>query len=153
MTSATIKLIHDSIAQAAEPLGFSKRGENWYADRVESILVINPQKSQYSQQYYLNLGIYFKGLGTNLIPKEQDCHLRARLCALVDAHTAKEIEAILNFNHVESFSERQKSLSALIENNGLPFLEAYSSLAGVRVGHSEGRLDALAVSKALREKL
>ena len=151
MTTSAIKLVHEAIGRATKSSSFVKKGGGWYADRNESILVISPQKSQYGQQYYLNLGVYFKELGSILAPKEQECHLRARLSQIVSDGEEKTVEALLDFE--QSVPEREECLANLLRHYALPFLEACSSIDGVRHARNEGRLGALPVMRVLRETL
>lgn len=153
MTSSHIKEIHDAIGEAAKPVGFAKKGASWYADRAESILVINPQKSQYSERYYLNLGIYFKELGTERAPKEvEKFHLQARISD-VTAEDEKIIDKIFDFEEPMTSSERTKEIITLLREAGLPFLEACSSMEGARAAYAKDQLSALPLLRELREKL
>jgi len=45
-----------------KPNGFKKKGNYWRLDGDELIKIINLQKSQWGNQYYINFGFDFKGL-------------------------------------------------------------------------------------------
>jgi hypothetical protein len=68
--------------------GFRKKSGSWYLDAPETILVANLQKSNWGPQYYVNLAVWFKALGTEEAPKEQFCHLRKRLESITDIREA-----------------------------------------------------------------
>jgi hypothetical protein len=44
------------------PLYFRKKGNNWVFDNTELVKVINLQKSNFSNSYYINYGFIIKGL-------------------------------------------------------------------------------------------
>lgn len=64
--------------------GFVKVKKTWRFDGSESILVVNLQKSDWSNQYYVNLGVYFKAIGKSASPGSHECHVCRRLDALSD---------------------------------------------------------------------
>ena len=150
MTNPNIKSIHDAISEACKPAGFSKKGENWYANRIETILIINPQKSNYGQKYYLNLGAYFKMLGTKQAPKESECHLRARISQFVEEEA---VEKIFDFDQPISTLDRHNEIVKLLRDEGLPFLEMCSSLQGVRDAFARNQLDSFSLLRSLKEQL
>lgn len=74
----------DSFKKAINPLlksnGFVRAGVTWRKDQGESIAVFNVRKSGWAGGvYYLNLGVYFRALGTENAPTEHRCHVRVRL--------------------------------------------------------------------------
>lgn len=150
MTNLNIKLIHDAISEASKSAGFTKKGENWYADRAETVLVINPQKSNYGQKYFLNLGVYFKLLGAKQTPKEFECHVRARVSQLAEEEA---VEKTLDFEQPISPLERENQIVTFLRDKGLPFLEMCSSMEGVRAAYAGGQLSAFPLLRTLREKL
>jgi hypothetical protein len=154
MTTANIKLIHDAIGEAGKVAGFVKKGSAWYADRAESILVVSPQKSQYGEQYYLNVGIFFRVFGSNEKPKEHECHLRTRLTEIVGVVDQERARSLLDFKGMSvAESERQQALVTLLKEKGIPFLEQCSSIEGVRTALHQGVLNAMPISRVLRETL
>jgi hypothetical protein len=74
----------EALKEAVSPLlrahGFKRSGTTWRRDQVESIAVLNVQKSQWGGgTYYINLGTYFRTLGNDTSPTENKCHVRVRL--------------------------------------------------------------------------
>jgi hypothetical protein len=60
-------------------LGFKKIRTNWRKSTDELVFVLNIQASQWSKEdYYINVGIYIKDLGTEQNPPEYRCHIRSR---------------------------------------------------------------------------
>ena len=63
--------------------GFEKKSGSWYRRSPEVTAVSNLQKSQYGPKYYFNQGFWLRSLGGEPFPKENKCHIRARLESLV----------------------------------------------------------------------
>jgi hypothetical protein len=67
------------IAPIMKDVGFRKYGRTWRLERPRMILVLNIQGSQWSSDFYVNLGVYLKDLGSVEYPSEAHCHLRSRM--------------------------------------------------------------------------
>jgi hypothetical protein len=78
------------ITPALKEKGFKKIRSTWYKDGAECIAVFNVQASIYGPAYYINIGIYWKALGSLSNPKIYDCHLASGL--LIDQ--GKEINVV-----------------------------------------------------------
>ncbi len=60
--------------------GFKKKGLTWYKKFPECICVVNLQKSNYNNLYYLNVASYIRSIDPIIdYPKEEKCHIRTRL--------------------------------------------------------------------------
>lgn len=155
MTGNSVKIIHDAISAAAQVAGFSKKGTYWYAERGESILLITPQKSQYGQHFFLNLGVFFHELGSKQWPKISDCHLQSRLENVVDVVNDRLlIDVVLNFEYIEISDEaRAEKITDLLVRYAIPFLENCSTFAGVREADKKGVLKTMPILRSLRERL
>jgi hypothetical protein len=46
-----------------EDAGFYKKGQAWYLDGADAIAVINLQKCDWNETYFVNIGIWLKALG------------------------------------------------------------------------------------------
>ena len=122
------KLILDALGPSLKEAGFKKQAGNWYRSNDEIILMVNIQKSQYGDQYYINIGIALKSLGVVQYPKEHNCHIRFRLTALVKEDEKKHIDSIFDLEN-KSFSETQRTeeICMLVQNILLPTLKECSS--------------------------
>jgi hypothetical protein len=74
----------ESFIQAVSPLlkaqGFRKSNATWRRSESESIAVFNVQQSPWGGGvYYVNVGVYFRELGSLLAPTENKCHVQRRL--------------------------------------------------------------------------
>ena len=60
--------------------GFKKMRTNWRKTTDDLIFVLNIQGSQWDKEdYYINVGVYIKSLGTEQNPTEYSCHIRSRI--------------------------------------------------------------------------
>ncbi len=64
-----------------KPLGYRKSGNAFYLHNVDTIAVIEFQKSRFSESFYVNMGVWIAELCPNRIknPKGYDCHVFKRL--------------------------------------------------------------------------
>ena len=85
--------IINAFDQNLRQAGFIKKGDSWYFSGTETTLVANLQKSNYGNQYYVNLAVYVKQFGEEQFPKEHKCHIRMRLDALVTDGTERTFNA------------------------------------------------------------
>lgn len=97
--------------------GFKKIKTTWRKSTDDLLFVLNIQGSQWStEDYYINVAIYIKALGTEQNPPEYRCHIRSRIdekekaCSLI-------CEEVLDW--FERHGEIQK-LKLLMEQNKLP---------------------------------
>lgn len=58
---------------------FVKKGQSWYLDGEDAVIVVNLQKSNWADEYYVNIGIWIKALSSIDFPKENQYHLLHRL--------------------------------------------------------------------------
>jgi hypothetical protein len=59
--------------------GSVKKGQSWYFEGKDAVVVINLQKSDWSELYYINLGIWLKAFGEATFPQFNHCHLYYRV--------------------------------------------------------------------------
>jgi len=60
--------------------GFKKNKTTWRKTTDDLIYVLNIQGSQWSNEdYYINVAIYIKALGTEINPPEYRCHISSRI--------------------------------------------------------------------------
>lgn len=79
MEKTTFKKTIGGVLKAAR---FANKGQSWFLDGDESIVVLNLQKSDFDDKYYVNLGIWLKSLGAVAFPAENKCHIQVRLTSL-----------------------------------------------------------------------
>lgn len=131
------------IAPKLKILGFRKKGRTWWRSTVETIGVINIQKSPYGTRIYINLGVYVKQLGQEERPSENHCHVRARLEQVASDCFWNEIVA------AESTVPPSASLLEAIAVDGVAWLNQLSTLDGIRDHIKAGGADAVVSVKKL----
>jgi hypothetical protein len=160
------RVVHEFL----KPLGFRKTARTWRLDAPETIVVVNLQRSRWSESYYVNLGAMVKSVGDDpsytrnrTRPSVVDCHYRIRVDDLlrgkpvppakISAEQAR-MHALLEFD----FSPidplvREAELRAVIEGHVLPFLELCKSEAGIRTAIIDRLKSSHMTSYLLRKRL
>ena len=143
-----VKLIDNEMKRA----GFKRKGKNWYLETDETVEVVNLQKSQWGNQYYVNLGILLKALDQSNTPKEYQCHIRARLNDVADE--AIDWGKILDLEDASVVEEqRATATSNALRDNALPFLRKMSTTNGIKHELSDKGFGNLAVMQIARRFL
>jgi hypothetical protein len=132
--------------------GFEKKSGSWYRRGDEVIAVSNLQKSQYGPQYYFNQGFWLTRVSDERFPKEQQCHIRARLGALL-RDASSRIDQLLDLEHEMPDDQRLEELVALLNERLLPLIERGSSVAGLRALLDEGAFRAAGIRGPAHEAL
>ena len=65
-------------------LGFLKKANLWYKRKHDVIQVIGLQKSNWGNQYYVNVAVWVDKIERKEFPKCQECHIQCRLDSLPD---------------------------------------------------------------------
>jgi hypothetical protein len=132
-------------------LGFVKSGNRWSRTCEKAIQVINLQGSNWGKQYYVNLGLYFINVGSIEIPKENQCHIRCRLSALVPDKVAHDY--LLDFEQNIDEDVGANGLAEMIERYGVPWLSQCSSEKGAKSYFSEKNHKGIVLTKVARDYL
>lgn len=75
--------LKNAFGETVRNAGFVKKSGSWYRSGADAIVVLNLQKSDHGNYYYLNVGISLKALSPDLFPKENHCHIQKRADDLV----------------------------------------------------------------------
>ena len=78
--------------------GFRKTSATWRRDCDYLTQVFNIQKSQWGDQFYLNLGIYLRDPGNESRPTEYRCHVRCRAERLLEDEELQTLRECLDFD-------------------------------------------------------
>jgi hypothetical protein len=113
--SETQRDLEQAIAGILKPLGYTKRAAAWHRDRNQVVSVLNLQKSQWGDDWYLNLGVYLKALGEESRPAEARCHVRCRAATLGTREMPRDPTGV----------------AALVDEVVVPWIEALSTERGV----------------------
>ena len=129
-------------------IGFTRHAGSWYLDEVETIIVLNLQRSAYSPQYYVNVGIWLKPLTEARFPRERSCHIRTRLTQL--SPSPRETGAMLSEAYFESDPEASLKLAQLLMQAVSRLRNVAGSLSGLRTAEGERLLAVSLVSDVVR---
>ena len=123
------KSFKKTIGLPLENAGFVKKGQSWYLDSKDVIVVVNLQKCDWGDWYYINIGIWLKALEEGSFPKESDCHLSYRAESLFP----DQRELILLGCHLEmSNPQMLVDLSKYVESQLIPFLIGCTEISKLR---------------------
>jgi hypothetical protein len=133
------------LAPVMKVAGFRKKQRTWWRETAETVEVVNLQKSPYSEQMYVNLGVYIRSLGQETSPPEHRCHIRARMERVVPD---KYFECVRS---LEASLEPGAEFMAEPVPLGLEWLASLSTAAGRGTFYASpvaARCMVLAVAKA-----
>jgi hypothetical protein len=118
--------------------GFAESVHEWIKDMPESIILCGVQKSNYSNQYYINFGVYFKEDSSRSNPVESDCHVRVRLSEKL-SEDCRGIDDALNLDVVLADSER---VDIILKSTkfAIAYIDECSSVAGMHSLQLRGKL-------------
>jgi hypothetical protein len=118
-----------SIDQTFREAGFTKKSGSWYRIGSDVVLVINLQKSDFGNHYYLNCGINLKALSDDLLPRINACHIQIRIDDLIGGDSSLLAKGLdLDEGSVEDLNE----LVLLIREKLLPMLPNLLSVSELR---------------------
>jgi len=145
--------IRAAMAPVLKQAGFKVQSNTWHKSCQDTILVVNLQKSQWSQRYYINLAVWVRALGEAVAPKEHQCHIRERATSLPGGEV-QELERALDLDDgVMDPAQRSVCVGEFLRQTALPFLESLSTLGGIRSAFVAERLKGCFVHRQLRPLL
>lgn len=101
------------------PIGFKRKGNNWIINGEEISKIINLQKSQYSNSYYINYGYIIKKLPLNGFVNHVDNRLSSK-----NELEYRRIVDLLDLEFEISPEERFSELEKLIRNKIISQIES-----------------------------
>lgn len=125
------KLVETAIGNVLKPLSFHKKGAYWYKATTECVLVVNLQRSSWSDLFYINLGVSVLTLNSNPTPKEYDCHIRVRLSSVPGCSST--LDRALDFDELNLDAQhRISAIEAAVRKCALPFFASLDSLEKIK---------------------
>ncbi len=119
------KSFKKTFALPLEKAGMVKQGQSWYLDGQDTIAVVNLQKSDWSDLYYINIGICLKELNPAASPLEFRYHLDFRAESLFPEQ--REL-LFTSCSLQQSDQELLTELALFIGNQLIPFLHQCSNI-------------------------
>jgi hypothetical protein len=139
--------IKTAIREFLQSRSFSLKGELWLRGQEETVSVVQLQKSQFGEQYYVNLGVFIKTIGSVARPSRlEQCQIRVRLSGLI------EESSNLAFDADSDLSEEQRH--ELIRNalqTGIVWLGTNSRLEDIKQHYNNGELRGAMVHRLAKE--
>lgn len=127
----SVKSLEAEFTGILKPLGFSKRGKRWVKETAQCFSLLNLQKSQWGDQFHVNLGVFVKQLDPQVAdPREHQCHYRIRLTNLLPDDTA--LERCLDFENEVDEGERLRTIGSALRDYGVGWLKSVETLEGIR---------------------
>lgn len=144
------EVINSAVAEALERSGFFNKSDSWYERTKDAVLVVNLQKSQFSGQCYLNLGVWLNKLGASTFPKEHQCHIRVRLESLSPPRLARALNAD---DASVPDRERKDVIGSRLLEYGVSWLRRCAELTSLREMFDGGSLTRAMVHKRVKALL
>lgn len=129
--------------------GFEKKGATWFKTGGDSTVLLNIQKSDFDEKYYVNFGLWLKALGDIAFPPENKCHIQARLTSLFPER-ADIIERACKLN--SGASDAIQIINFLTEEV-VPFCEDCLRLDNLRAMISNGKFKKALIMKPAKDLL
>lgn len=150
--------VKDALAEFGGRAGLVRKGSRWYQVADEVIVVVEPQRSQYGPQWYVNVGIGLTSLLATDRPTADACGIEERLDGLAVARDGKEasarIRTLLDLEAERDEAERAADLVEALERYVGPVLEGARTVDGVRaLVDGEGPLHKAWIKGAATEAL
>jgi hypothetical protein len=112
------------------PDGFIKKGNVWYYETAECVVLFGIEKSKWGGQFGTVVTTLVKQLEDTKFPKPHQCHIHG----LGLEHLVKnrsEFEKSLDLEFCFSNNEREDVISAAIVDVAIPFLKKVSTISGI----------------------
>lgn len=143
MESKEFKVIFGEIAKAND---FKKAFGGWYKENSECIAVLELQKSNFSDSYYLNIKIFIQGAFGRIYTPNKDL-IRSSMGHITNQIRDKDI---LNFDELMDDEKRLENLGKLFSDLIVPFTDKTLSKSGIREFVEKGIITLL---PAVKEEL
>lgn len=146
-----MNVIHRAFQAQLEAAGFVRKASTWYFDASDAVLVVKLQRSQWGAQYYVNCAVAVRGLGTEGRPKEEHCHIRARLDDLLSQDVRPRFQAACDMDRAEFEDEARTSILQACLAGGLDLLTECRTREGIRRALLAGRFECAMVHRRVKE--
>ncbi len=139
-------VIKETFACSMKAGGFKKKGDSWYRHSDGVILVTNLQKSNFGEQYYVNLAVWLTDVAEAQQPKEHHCHVRVRATSLDADNERRWNDEVFNLDYTDiADSERASAIRQFLDSTAIPFLMKMGSLPQLQTLYKDGHLQGAAI--------
>jgi len=127
--------IRSAFETFASEVGYTRNRGGWYWRGIEVVSVLNLQKSNFGDVYYINVAESLLEAAQDVFPRENRCHVRTRLSLLVPEAELPELELLLDLTR--EAEDRSARLLSFLRQHLRPYklgtLEDFTTAAGVRL--------------------
>ncbi len=134
------KTFKKSVGRPLENAGFIKKGQSWYLDGKDTLVVFNLEKRDmgFDCRYDINVGFWLKALGEPVFPSYNHCHLYYRIERLFP----EQQNLILTGCSLDQNSSQDlEALTQFIENRAIQFLRECTHEEKIRALFAQGVLE------------
>lgn len=143
MSNSEFKKIFSTVAESS---GFSANFKGWFMESPETILVLDLQKSNFSNLYYLNIKIFIQGIFGKSYIKSTD--LAKKDIGDIFTRPPKE------YSEIFDLSKQDSLLKEKIENLFTLFINPFSRKALTKLGIQELEVSGvITILPAVKEQL
>ena len=125
-------------------MGFSRKSRTWWRQGEDAIQVLNLQRG-FGDEFFFNLGAYFRELGNEAFPAEHLCHVRARL------ERVSKPECFTAIRSVEVSAEPPPQALQALFSDGMAWLSLVSSKSGLKTFLESDQATSCLVLAAVKE--
>jgi hypothetical protein len=129
--------------------GFLSKGQSWFKDGRDSIVVLNLQKSDFDEKYYVNFGVWLKSLGMTTFPSDTKCHIQGRLTSLFPAQSVMIDRGCMLTSGAEAFA----TLLEFMAEKVVPFCEDCLKIESLQAKVVRGEFKKALIMKSAKEVL
>ena len=124
--------IKEVLEESLTRIGFVRKSSTWRRSCIEVTQVVNLQKSNYDDTYFLNIAFWIDLLGDpGPAVREEQCHVRGRAMPDLLGEQSR-VEEFLSVRSRLEKGERLEGLRAALQDEVLPLLERMNCIEGIR---------------------
>jgi Domain of unknown function (DUF4304) len=121
--------LESALSPVLKAASYTKRRLTWHRQAPGIVCVFEATKSQWGDQFQLNLGLYLRALGQEEAPPEYRCHVRNTMFALVPDRS--RLLQLLDFEDASTGEGRLGEVVDLVVKFALPWLSVHSDEAAL----------------------
>jgi len=121
------KVLNNELSQ----YGFHRKGSTWLLKKKEVIVLVNLQKSNYGEYYYINIGFLLRHIDDIQNPRVEFCHLQGRADGISENDTSL-VSSLLDLESSLDDENRINLFSLFIREKIIPLVLSGVTIQGLR---------------------
>ena len=143
------KIFKAAINEALTGEQFSHKGQSWFLHGADVTIVLNLQKSDHKELFYVNLGIWFNHFNEKKYPEYNECQIYFRLENIFESAT----ELISEACQIDGGGNKISEFSEFLKNEFSPYAREMLNIKYVAQQLAEGKFKNSMVLKTARDFL